>query len=98
MTNNVNQRSASNYHRWLLALKTRFRQVQLKAAVAVNTEQWTAIPWGHKLAILSKCQTHDQTHNQALDYIPVDFEPEFAGKLNCYRKAVGFQQEYDDGR
>ena len=98
MTINVNQRSASNYHRWLLALKTRFRQVQLKAALAVNTEQWTAIPWGHKLAILSKCQTHDQTHNQALYYIPVDFEPEFAGKLNCYRKAVGFQQEYDDGR
>ena len=134
MTNNVNKHSASDYHQWLLTLKTRFRQVQLKAAVAVNTEllqfywelgadilaqqtskrwgsgflenlsqdlmrefpdmkgfsvrnlkyirQWrsfwaespigqqavaqlTAIPWGHNLAILSKCQSHDQ----ALYYI-----------------------------
>jgi predicted nuclease of restriction endonuclease-like (RecB) superfamily len=119
--------AAGDYREWLGNLKTRFRQVQLKAAVAVNTalvqfywdlgadivaqqasqrwgsgfldnlsqdlmqefpdmkgfsvrnlkyiRQWhsfwtespigqqavaqlTAIPWGHNLAILSKCQTH----------------------------------------
>ena len=117
----------SGYGQWLAALKTRFRQVQLKAAVAVNTallqfywelgadivqrqdgqawgsgflerlsqdlraefpqvqgfslrnlkyiRQWhsfwaaapigqqavaqlTAIPWGHNLAIISKCRSH----------------------------------------
>ncbi|MBQ6656934.1 MAG: DUF1016 family protein [Ottowia sp.] len=120
--------AAGGYGQWLAALKTRFRQVQLKAAVAVNTEllqfywelgadivqrqdgqawgsgfleklshdlraefphvqgfsrrnlerirQWhqywagdaaiatqlvsqlTAIPWGHNLAIVSKCRSH----------------------------------------
>ncbi|MFN7835417.1 MAG: YhcG family protein [Burkholderiaceae bacterium] len=129
MPNDLNKHSASDYHQWLLDLKTRFRHVQLKAAVAVNTEllrfywklgadilaqqasqrwgsgfleklsqdlmqefpdmkgfsvrnlkyirQWhsfwtaspigqqavaqlTAIPWGHNLAILSKCSSHDQ--------------------------------------
>lgn len=117
----------ADYHHWLGDLKIRFRQVQLKAAVAVNTEllqfcwalgadivdkqathawgsgflkklsqdlmqefpdmkgfslrnlkyirQWhgfwkdeaigqqlvaqlTVIPWGHNLAIISKCKTH----------------------------------------
>jgi DUF1016 N-terminal domain len=38
MANELNQRSASDYQPWLLDLKTRFRHVQLKAAVAVNTE------------------------------------------------------------
>ena len=134
MTNDLNKRNASDYHQWLLDLKTRFRQVQLKAAVAVNTEllrfywelgadilaqqasqpwgsgflenlsqdlmqefpdmkgfsvrnlkyirQWhrfwtespigqqavaqlTAIPWGHNLVILSKCQNY----GQALYYV-----------------------------
>jgi predicted nuclease of restriction endonuclease-like (RecB) superfamily len=129
MTHQPDKPSASDYHQWLIDLKTRFRQVQLKAAVAVNTEllrfywelgadilarqasqawgsgfleklsqdlmqefpemkgfsvrnlkyirQWhrfwvesaigqqavaqlTAIPWGHNLAILSKCQSHAQ--------------------------------------
>lgn len=119
--------ASNEYRQWLGALKTRFRQVQIKAAVAVNTEllcfywelgadiavrqtehawgtgflenlsrdlmrefpdmkgfslrnlkyirQWfafwsqaeigqqlvaqlTAIPWGHNLAIISKCQSH----------------------------------------
>ena len=119
--------ASPDYRQWLVNLKARFRQVQLKAAVAVNSEllhfywalgadivarqasqawgsgflatlsqdlmqefpeikgfsarnlkyirQWhsfwaeaaigqqavaqiTAIPWGHNLAILSKCQTH----------------------------------------
>ncbi len=31
-------RTSANYHQWLSDLKTRFRQVQLKAAVAVNTQ------------------------------------------------------------
>jgi predicted nuclease of restriction endonuclease-like (RecB) superfamily len=121
--------AAGDYREWLGNLKTRFRQVQLKAAVAVNTalvqfywdlgadivaqqasqrwgsgfldnlsqdlmqefpdmkgfsvrnlkyiRQWhsfwtespigqqavaqlTAIPWGHNLAILSKCQSHPE--------------------------------------
>jgi predicted nuclease of restriction endonuclease-like (RecB) superfamily len=129
MTHQPDKPSASDYYQWLIDLKTRFRQVQLKAAVAVNTEllrfywelgadilarqasqawgsgfleklsqdlmqefpemkgfsvrnlkyirQWhrfwvesaigqqavaqlTAIPWGHNLAILSKCQSHAQ--------------------------------------
>jgi len=129
MTHQPDKPSASDYHQWLIDLKTRFRQVQLKAAVAVNTEllrfywelgadilarqasqawgsgfleklsqdlmqefpemkgfsvrnlkyirQWhrfwvesaigqqavaqlTTIPWGHNLAILSKCQSHAQ--------------------------------------
>lgn len=38
MPNDLNKHSASDYHQWLLDLKTRFRHVQLKAAVAVNTE------------------------------------------------------------
>lgn len=120
----------TEYKQWLGALKARFRQVQIKAAVAVNTEllrfywelgaditarqaehawgsgflenlsrdlmqefpgvqgfskrnlerirQWhlywadeaaiatqlvaqlTAIPWGHNLAIISKCQSHPE--------------------------------------
>ncbi|MDD2608097.1 MAG: hypothetical protein PHX60_00170 [Giesbergeria sp.] len=51
------------YHAWLGELKTRFRQVQLKAAVVVNSAlreaaiakqpvaQMLSIPWGHHLAI-----------------------------------------------
>lgn len=134
MLNDLNTGNASDYHQWLRGLKTRFVQVQLKAAVAVNTEllqfywelgadilaqqasqrwgsgflenlsrdlmqefpdmkgfsvrnlkyirQWhtfwtanpigqqavaqlTAIPWGQNLAILSKCQNH----NEALYYV-----------------------------
>lgn len=38
MLNDLNTGSASDYHQWLRGLKTRFVQVQLKAAVAVNTE------------------------------------------------------------
>ncbi|MEW5838855.1 MAG: PDDEXK nuclease domain-containing protein [Pseudomonadota bacterium] len=124
---NINLTTSADYRQWLGNLKTRFRQVQLKAAVSVNTaliqfywelgadivarqtqqswgsgfleklsqdlvqefpemkgfssrnlkyiRQWhnfwaeaaigqqavaqlTAIPWGHNLTILSKCQTH----------------------------------------
>ena len=127
MTGNTSLPTSENYRQWLAALKTRFRQVQLKAAVAVNTallqfywelgadivqrqdgqawgsgflerlsqdlraefpqvqgfslrnlkyiRQWhsfwaaapigqqavaqlTAIPWGHNLAIISKCRSH----------------------------------------
>ena len=127
MTGNTPLPTSENYRQWLAALKTRFRQVQIKAAVAVNTEllqfywelgadivqrqdgqawgsgflerlsqdlraefpqvqgfslrnlkyirQWhsfwaaapigqqavaqlTAIPWGHNLAIISKCRSH----------------------------------------
>ena len=38
MINNIQFGSNDDYHHWLLTLKTRFRSVQLKAAVAVNTE------------------------------------------------------------
>ena len=127
MTDDTQLPAPESYKQWLTALKTRFRQVQLKAAVAVNTEllrfywelgadivqrqdgqawgsgflerlsqdlraefphvqgfslrnlkyirQWhsfwaaasigqqavaqlTAIPWGHNLAIISKCRSH----------------------------------------
>ena len=127
MTGNTSLPTSENYRQWLAALKTRFRQVQIKAAVAVNTallqfywelgadivqrqdgqawgsgflerlsqdlraefpqvqgfslrnlkyiRQWhsfwaaasigqqavaqlTAIPWGHNLAIISKCRSH----------------------------------------
>ena len=127
MTGDTQLPAPESYKQWLTALKTRFRQVQLKAAVAVNTEllrfywelgadivqrqdgqawgsgflerlsqdlraefphvqgfslrnlkyirQWhsfwaaasigqqavaqlTAIPWGHNLAIISKCRSH----------------------------------------
>lgn len=56
--------------------------------------QLFAIPWWHHVVILSNCQNRDQ----ARYYIPVDFEPGYAGKLNFYPKAMGFQQEHDDGR
>ena len=127
MTDDTQLPAPESYKQWLTALKTRFRQVQLKAAVAVNTEllrfywelgadivqrqdgqawgsgfldklshdlraefphvqgfskrnlkyirQWhsfwaagqigqqlvaqlIAIPWGHDLAIISKCRSH----------------------------------------
>jgi predicted nuclease of restriction endonuclease-like (RecB) superfamily len=127
MSIHINPTTSAAYRQWLTDLKTRFRQVQLKAAVTVNTallqfywelgadivarqasqrwgsgflerlsqdlmqefpdvkgfsvrnlkyiRQWhhfwgesamgqqavaqlTAIPWGHNLAILTKCQTH----------------------------------------
>ena len=38
MTGNTPLPTSENYRQWLAALKTRFRQVQIKAAVAVNTE------------------------------------------------------------
>ena len=38
MANDLNARNASGYRQWLRDLKNRFRQVQIKAAVAVNTE------------------------------------------------------------
>jgi predicted nuclease of restriction endonuclease-like (RecB) superfamily len=221
--------TSPEYRQWLADLKGRFRQVQLKAAVAVNSavlafywdlgadivarqssvawghgfvtqlsadlmrefpevkgfsernlkyiRQWrefwqaapigqqlvaqlTAIPWGHNLAILSKCKQHEEatfyvqatlqngwsrsvlTHqiendlwqregraitnfSQTLpaphsdlarqvlkdpyvfDFLSltpehtereletIDFEPEFAGKLNFYLKAVDAQMRQD---
>ena len=38
MAHEPDKRNASDYRQWLGELKTRFRQVQLKAAVSVNTE------------------------------------------------------------
>ncbi len=161
-----------DYRVWLSHLKTRFRQVQIKAAVAVNAELlqfywelgkdivaqqiiqrwgsgflenlsqdlmqefpdmkgfskrnleqirrwytfWSAepviakqvashlfsIPWWHNVVILTKCKSHAEAlyyvfyHTRLHCYVvvelkTVDFEPEFAGKLNFYLKAVDEQ-------
>ena len=51
MATDLNTRNASGYRQWLIG----------QQAVA----QLTAIPWGHNLAIISKCQNP----SQALYYV-----------------------------
>ncbi len=67
------------YYSWLKELKYKVRLVQIKAAVKVNSEllqsekligqqavaQLIQIPWGHNIAIISKCKNL----NEALFYI-----------------------------
>lgn len=63
------------------------------------------IPWGHNIAIISKCKNLDEAiyHTNLHCYIvielkTVEFKPEHAGKLNFYIKAVDnkFKKELDN--
>jgi predicted nuclease of restriction endonuclease-like (RecB) superfamily len=57
--------NSTEYRAWIIELKTKFRSIQLKAAVTVNKTQLHSIPWGHNLIIIGKCSSP----NEAIYYV-----------------------------
>ena len=62
MANDLNARNASGYRQWLRDLKYIRQWHIFWTASSIGQQavaQLTTIPWGHNLAIISKCQSHD---------------------------------------